>query len=158
MIQPWMVIGTVTFLVSLGGFLIRSRQDLRWAKRLDRPDWLVFEPAIPLIWTIIFVGGAWSATLVWQHDPNSFKTWVLMGFYLLLEMTTVAYIPLTLRLRSLAVGTALGGLGLMFGLVLSVIVWSISHTAAFLLVPYLLWSPIGTYTTREMIDLNPEAV
>jgi tryptophan-rich sensory protein len=158
MIQPWMIIATVTFLVSLGGFAIRSRQDLRWAKRLDRPNWLVFEPAIPLIWTIIFACGAWSATIVWQHDPNSLKTWVLMGFYLLLEITTVAYIPLTLRLRSLAVGTALGGLGLMFGLVLAVIVWSVSHTAAFLLLPYLLWSPIGTYTTREMIDLNPEAV
>jgi translocator protein len=46
----------------------------------------------------------------------------------------------------------------MFGLVLAMIVWSISQSAALLLVPDLLWSPIGTYTTREMIDLNPEAI
>ncbi|MDP5339611.1 MAG: TspO protein, partial [Nodularia sp. (in: cyanobacteria)] len=25
-----------------------------------------------------------------------------------------------------------------------------------LLVPYLLWSPIGTYTTWKMISLNPQ--
>jgi tryptophan-rich sensory protein len=24
-------------------------------------------------------------------------------------------------------------------------------------VPYLIWTPIGTYTTRQMIDLNPTA-
>jgi tryptophan-rich sensory protein len=27
-----------------------------------------------------------------------------------------------------------------------------------LLVPYVIWSPIGTYTTWEMMQLNPEAV
>lgn len=158
MIKAGMVIAAVTFLVSLAGFLFRPKQDLRWAKRLDRPSWLVFEPAIPFIWTVIFVCGAWSATIAWDHEPNSLKTWIVMGFYLLLEVITVAYIPLTLRFRSLAIGTTLGGLGVVFGVVLTVIVWSVAKSAALLLIPYLLWSPIGTYTTREMIDLNPEAV
>jgi len=158
MIKPWIVIGAVTLLVSLGSLLIHPRRDLKWAKRLDRPGWLVFEPAIPFIWIFIFTCGAFSALLVWNQDPGSFKTWLLMGFYLLLEIVTVAYIPLTLRLRSLAVGTTLGGLGVILGIVLTLIVWSVSGYAALLLLPYLIWSPIGTYTTREMIDLNPEAI
>jgi tryptophan-rich sensory protein len=80
-----------------------------------------------------------------------------MGLYLLVEIVTVAYIPLTLRLRSLAIGTFLGGLGAFLGLVLAVVVLPVSALAALLLVPYGLWSPIGTYATRELIEFNPEA-
>jgi translocator protein len=156
MLKSWMVIGAITFLVALGSALFKPR-DLPWAKRLDRPNWLFFEPAIPVIWTIIFSCGAGSAITVWEKDPGSLKTWLLMGFYLLLELVTVAYIPVTLRMRSLSVGKALGGLGVILGIVLTLTVWPISGWAALLLLPYLIWSPIGTYTTREMIELNPDA-
>jgi tryptophan-rich sensory protein len=156
MSKSWMIIGGVTLLVALGGLLIRPR-DIPWAKRLDRPNWLFFEPAIPVIWTIIFICGASSATLVWQKDPGSLRAWLLMGLYLLVEIITVAYIPVTLRLRSLKVGTALGGLGATLGVLLTLAVWPISGWAAFLLLPYVIWSPIGTYTTSQMIDLNPDA-
>lgn len=156
MIRPWMIIGGITFLVALGSFFLRPR-DIVWAARLDRPRWLFFEPAIPFIWTIIFVCGALSATLVWQDDPGSLKTWLLMGLYLLVEILTVSYIPATLRTRSLAVGTFLGGSGFVLGTALLFLAWPISQLAALLLLPYVLWSPVGTYTTGQMIDLNPEA-
>jgi translocator protein len=156
MIQPWMAIAAVTFLVALGGFFIRPR-DLRWGVKLDRPKWLFFEPAIPLIWTVIFTCGAVSAWLVWKNDPGSVRTWTLMGLYLLLEVVTVAYIPATLRSHSLIIGTTLGAIGFLVGLGLALAVWSVSHLATLLLIPYLLWSPIGTLTTRQMIDLNPDA-
>ncbi len=151
-----MIIGGVTLLVALGGSSIRPR-DIKWAKRLDRPNWLFFEPAIPFIWTVIFACGAWSAVIVWEKDPGSLRTWLLMGLYLLLEIVTVAYIPATLRLRSLTVGTVLGGAGVILGVLLTVAVWPISSLAALLLLPYVIWTPIGTYTTRQMIDLNPDA-
>ncbi|WAL61730.1 TspO/MBR family protein [Thermocoleostomius sinensis] len=156
MFIPWIVIGGITLLVAFGSFLIRPR-DIPWATKLDRPKWLFFEPAIPLIWTTIFACGAWSAGLVWQQNPGNLRTWLLMGIYLLVEIVTVAYIPATLRLRSLAVGTILGGLGFALGAILALMVWDISQQAALLLLPYLIWSPIGTLTTRRMIDLNPEA-
>jgi len=157
MFTPWLIIGGVTFLVALGSFLIRPR-DIPWATRLDRPNWLFFEPAIPLIWTVIFVCGAWSAVLVWQQAPGSTKTWLLMGLYLLVEIVTVAYIPATLRSRSLEVGTILGALSVVLGVALFLLVLPISAKAALLLLPFIVWSPIGTYTTRRMIDLNPEAM
>lgn len=157
MLNHWLVIAGVTLLIEFGSFFIRLR-DLSWAKRLDRPNWLFFEPAIPLIWMVVFASGAVSAGLVWEQDPGSLKTWMLMGFYLVLELITIAYIPATLRSRSLAVGTILGGLGVGLGVILFLLVGAISQTASLLLLPYLLWSPIGTYATRQMIDLNPEAV
>jgi tryptophan-rich sensory protein len=80
-----------------------------------------------------------------------------MVSYLTVEIVTVAYIPATLRSRSLIVGTVLGGLGVILAVLLDLAVFPISGRAALLLLPYLVWTPIGTYTTRRMIDLNPDA-
>lgn len=157
MLQSWFVISIVTLLVALGSLLIRPR-DIPWAKRLDRPKWLFFEPAIPFIWIAIFLAGAASATLVWEANPGTVETGLLMALYLLVEVVTVAYIPATLRSHSLALGTILGALGATLAGILILIVFSISSGAALLLLPYLIWSPIGTYATSRMIDLNPDAV
>ncbi|MGB3312277.1 MAG: tryptophan-rich sensory protein [Nodosilinea sp.] len=156
MLKSWMIVGGITFLVALGGSLIRPR-DVSWGLRLDRPQWLFFEPAIPVIWTVIFACGAVSANLVWQNEPGTPKTWLMMGFYLLVELITVAYIPATLRLRSLKVGTVLGGIGVILGILLALTVLPISGLAALLLLPYAIWSPIGTYTTGQMVELNRPA-
>ncbi|AFZ32806.1 TspO and MBR related protein [Gloeocapsa sp. PCC 7428] len=154
MIRSWMVIGAVAFLVALGANLI-TRGDRQWFKRLRRPGWLTFEPLIPIIWTIIFICGAWSAYIVWEANPGTSFTWLLMGFYLLLEIVTIAYTPVMFRTRSLKVGTIIGGAGAIIGLLLTLTVLPISGWATLLLVPYLLWSPIGTYTTWAMMRLNP---
>lgn len=157
MIPAWLIIGIITFIVALGSAFVRPR-DLSWSQRLDRPKWLFFEPAIPVIWTIIFFCGACSATILWNAEPGSLKTGLLMFGYLVLELVTVAYIPLTLRFRSLAVGTLLGLFGVILGVVLDLIAWQISPNAGLFLLPYVIWSPIGTYATLQMIDINPEAV
>src|SRR5579883_1214013 len=157
MIQSWMVIGAIAFLVAAGSFFI-TPGDVKWFARLSRPQWLVFEPLIPLIWTVIFICGAISANIVWQKNPGSLITWVLMGLYLLLEIITVAYIPLMLRFRSLKTGEIIGSVGVIIGVLLTVFVLPISRLAALLLIPYLVWSPVGTYTTEELIQLNPQDV
>lgn len=151
MIKSWMVIGGVTLLVALAANFF-TPSDRQWFNRLRRPRWLTFEAAIPLIWTVIFICGAWSAYIVWE----STKSWLLMGLYLLLEIVTIAYTPVMFRLRSLKVGTIIGGIGAVIGILLTLVVLSISGWAALLLLPYVLWSPIGTYTTWEMSRLNPE--
>lgn len=156
MIKSWMVIGAVTFFVALGSNLITPK-DVKWFKRLQRPRWLTFEFAIPIIWMIVFICGAWSAYIVWEKDPGSSRTWWLMGFYLLVEIAIVAYNPVMLRLRSLKAGTIVGGIGAILGVLLALTVLPISGWAALLLLPYIIWSPIGTYTTWEMMHLNPES-
>ncbi|RMH78243.1 MAG: TspO protein [Cyanobacteria bacterium J007] len=155
MLKSWMVVAVVTLLVAIGGSSLNSSEDLRWFNRLRRPQWLTFEAAIPLIWTVIFICGAWSAVVTWESDPGTIKTWVLMGFYLGLEIVTISYTILLTKLRSLLVGTIVGATGTVLSALLAVSVWSVSQSAALLLIPYLLWSPIGTYTTWEMLKLNP---
>lgn len=149
-----MVIGAVTLAIALAANVIRPK-DIKWFSRLRRPSWLTFEALIPVIWTIVFIAGAWSAYIVWEREPGSAQTWWLMGFYILLELLIVAYTPATLWTRNLIVGTVLGGLGSLLGLILAlVLLLSVSGWAALLLVPYLVWSPIGTYTTWKMHQIN----
>lgn len=152
-IKSWMVIGAVTLIVALGGNFI-TPNDVKWFKRLQRPRWLTFEAAIPFIWIVVFICGAWSAYIVWESQ----KSWLLMGLYLLVELVTIAYNPMMLRLRSLKIGTILGGIGAVLGIILALMVLPISIWASLLLLPYVIWSPIGTYTTWEMMKLNPDAV
>lgn len=151
MIKSWLVIGVVTLLVALASNVLRPK-DVKWFFRLRRPRWLVFEPLIPIIWTTIFICGAWSAYIVWEAT----KSWGLMAFYLAVEVAVVLYPPTTLWTHSLKAGTLVGGIGFLLGLILTLVVRPISGWAALLLVPYLLWSPIGTYTTWAMDKINQD--
>lgn len=154
MIKSWMVIAVVVCLVASGANLT-TPEGIRWFARLRRPQWLTFEWAIPFIWSFIFICGAWSAYLVWETDPGTTNRWLVMGFYLLVEIAIIAYTPVMCRLRSLKVGTIIGATGTLLGALLAVTVWPVSSSAALLLLPYLIWSPIGTYATWEMMHLNP---
>lgn len=153
MIKSWMVIGGVTFLVALASNVLRPK-DVKWFFRLRRPRWLIFEPLIPLIWIIVFICGAWSAYIVWERTQN----WGLMAFYVLVEAMIVAYSPVTLWTHSLKIGTIVGGVGSVLGLILALTVLPVSGWATLLLGPYLLWSPVGTYTTWVMDRLNRDRV
>ncbi|MGC9504730.1 TspO/MBR family protein [Baaleninema sp.] len=154
-LPPWFAIATITVLVAVVTNRSLKADDIRWFNRLQRPPWLTFERAIPLIWTIIFICGAWSAVFVWNADPGTLPTWVLMAYYLVLELVTLSYTPVMCRSRSLRVGTILGGTGAILSILLAIAVQPISTVAALLLLPYILWSPVGTYTTWAMIRYNP---
>lgn len=155
MIESWMVIGAVAFVIAGAGNVFLNSEDQKWFRRLRRPSWLVFEKFIPLIWTVVFIGLAWSAVIVWEQEPGTLRTWLLMGLYLLVEVVTVAYNPVMYKMRSLQVGTILGGTGAILCVMLAIGVLPISQWAVILLLPYILWSPIGTYVTWKMAHLNP---
>ena len=81
-----------------------------------------------------------------------------MGLYLLLEIVTMSYTSVMCKVRSLKVGTIIGGTGAILSVILALTVLPVSEPAALLLLPYILWSPIGTYTTWAMMHLNPADV
>lgn len=155
MIPSWLVIGGVAFgLALLIGSLV-DRTGTQWFRRLERPDWLTFEWVIPFIWTTIFTCGAISASLAWNIAPGTATIWRLMAGYLVLELVTLAYTPAMLMTRRLRVGFWIGASGLVIAIALAFFVFPISKPAGYLLIPYLLWSPIGTYVTWQMMQINP---
>jgi benzodiazapine receptor len=150
MIPSWLIIGAVALIVAGVGSSLTPNQ--QWFSRQRRPQWLTFEPAIPLIWTVILICGAWSAYIVWEAQPGN---WFLMGFYLVVELAIMAYTPVMCAFRSLMVGVIIGATGTLLGAILALLVAQISTWAFVLLLPYLIWSPIGTYVTWRMAQLNP---
>jgi tryptophan-rich sensory protein len=155
MIESWMGIGGITFAIAAFSFFLPPR-DVKWFVRLTRPGRLIFEPLIPFIWTTIFICGAASANMIWQANLARYVAWIFMAGYLLLEIITVSYIPVMLRWHHLRVGQFIGSFGILVSLLLALSVLPVSKSAALLLVPYLIWSPIGTYTTEELAELNPQ--
>ena len=137
-------------IIAAGALLNPDRDDFRWFLQLRRPRWLTFEPLIPLIWITIYACFYASALLAWRNG-NSL---VLQGGYLLLLVLVQSYTWLICRTRRLANGTRVGFAGWAWGVALALIVLDSSRTAALLLLPYLLWSPVGTVVTWQMQRLN----
>ncbi len=150
-LPSWLVIGAVALAVASTSNILTSN-DRRWFNRQIRPRWLTFERLIPFIWIFIFICGAISAYLVWESQTGTRIG--LMIFYLAVEMTIMAYTPVMCKLRSLEAGTIVGGFGFILGCILTFLVFPVSFWAGVLLLPYVLWSPIGTYVTWEMSRLN----
>ena len=155
MIITWLAIAGICFGI---GFVLNKvfPADYKWFMRLRRPRWLTFERAIPFIWIAIFICGITSATALWETQPATVNTWLLMAGYAIVEIAVLAYTPVTTRLRNVRIGAITGAIGFILGVVLTTQVWQISSLAGWLLVPYLLWSPIGTYVTWVMARLNPQ--
>lgn len=137
-------------IVAVGLALNPSRSDFAWFLQLRRPVWLTFERLIPLIWLAIYACFYASALLAW----NATWSWVLMASYLVLLLLVQSYTWLICRTRRIANGTAVGLLGWIWGIALAVLVSSTSRPAGLLLVPFLLWSPVGTLVTWQMQRLN----
>ena len=137
-------------MVAVGAGLNPSREQFTWFLRLRRPAWLTFEGLIPLIWLAIYACFYASALLAW----NASWSWELMAGYLGLLVLVQSYTLLICRTRRLANGTLVGLAGWVWGIALAVMVAQQSPMAAALLIPYLLWSPVGSLVTWQMQKLN----
>lgn len=137
-------------MVAVAWSLNPGREEFAWFMRLRRPAWLTFERWIPLIWISIYACFYASALLSWSASGS----WGLMAGYLGLLVLVQSYTWLICRSRRLSNGTAVGLAGWVWGLALAVVVLSRSGAAALLLIPYLLWSPVGTFVTWRMQRLN----
>ena len=65
-----------------------------------------------------------------------------------------AYTLVICRSRSLARGTVLAMAGWAWGVALAIAIAAHSLASWLLLIPYLLWSPVGTLVTWQMQRLN----
>ena len=145
----------LTILLVMGltiAVLTPSRQQFAWFLRLRRPRWLTFERWIPLIWSVIYLCLYASALLRWQVGGTTAS--LTMAAYLVLLVLVQSYTLLICRTRRLIWGTAAGLAGWFWGLGLALALLAASRPASLLLVPFLLWSPIGTFVTWRMQKLN----
>ena len=157
MIITWLAIAIICFVL---GFALNKLYpaNYKWFIRLRRPRWLTFEGAIPFIWISIFICGITSAAFLWEAQPATISTGLIMVGYAIVEIVILAYTPVMTRLRNVRAGANVGAIGFILGVVLTTQVWQVSSIAGWLLMPYLLWSPVGTYVTWVMARLNPPEI
>ena len=156
MIKARWIILAISAAIFFGGNLLTSLRD-PWFQNLQRPGWLTFESLIPFVWAIIWICGTISAIIVWEKQRRSHRPWLLMGLYIAIGLFTTLYSPVVVELRSLIGGLIFGGIATLLAYIVAISVRKISLTASLLLIPYMLWGPIGTYLTWVLIQLNPGA-
>ena len=127
-----------------------SKAEFSWFLRLRRPRWLVFEGWIPVIWLAIYACFDASALLSWSAAAG----WNVVMGYLALLVLEQSYTLVICRSRSLDRGTLIGFAGWVWGIALTLVVAQHSVGAWLLLLPYLIWSPVGTFVTWLMQKLN----
>jgi tryptophan-rich sensory protein len=142
----WILIAMVVVAVGLNP----SKAEFSWFLRLRRPRWLVFEGLIPVIWLVIYACFYASALLSW----NAAAGWNVVMGYLALLVLVQSYTLVICRSRSLARGTLIGFAGWVWGIALTLVVAQHSLWGWLLLLPYLIWSPVGTFVTWQMQKLN----
>lgn len=142
----WILIAMVGVAVGINP----TKGEFSWFLRLMRPRWLVFEGWIPVIWLVIYACFYGSALLSW----NAAAQWALLMGYLVLLVLVQSYTLVICRSRSLGAGTWIGFAGWVWGIALTLVVAQHSFGAWLLLLPYLIWSPVGTFVTWQMQKLN----
>lgn len=150
----WIIVGISTAILVAGNFL-SSLQD-PWFQNLTRPTWLTFEFLIPFIWAIIWVCATISAIIIWENTSRQQRS-VCMVLYGLIAILTASYSPVVVEFKSLIGGLVVGGAATLLVYILAATVRN-SLLAVGLLVPYLIWGPIGTYLTWVLINLNQNVV
>jgi tryptophan-rich sensory protein len=137
-------------LLAVVALLNPSRSDWLWFMQLRRPAWLTFERWIPLIWLLIYGCFYASALLSWSASRSP----LLLAGHAVLLLLVQAYTLVICRSRSLARGTVLAMAGWAWGVALAIAIAAHSLASWLLLIPYLLWSPVGTLVTWQMQRLN----
>ncbi|MEI7667343.1 MAG: tryptophan-rich sensory protein [Synechococcaceae cyanobacterium ELA263] len=146
---PWLLI-----LILMEGVILLinpTRKDFAWYQGLRRPPWVTFSAFIPVVWLLIHACFYVSALISWSVRSS----WNLVLAYVLLLALVEGYTWLMCRSRRLSAGTILCLVGWSYGLILTLLLISISPSSALLMLPFLCWTPLEALITWQMRQLNP---
>ncbi|MCD1257312.1 tryptophan-rich sensory protein [Paenibacillus athensensis] len=155
-----MVSWIVTFLVvyalfSVSGVLFPV--DRPWYASLNKPAWNPPAPLFGVVWGILYALIALSVTIVY-HRTDSFQTasafYVTVLFVNYVANQAFSFFQFKLHSLTLAFWDTLLVAVTTFLLLVATIPYS--KAAAWLLVPYLLWTCFATFLAWTILRLNPQ--
>lgn len=126
-----------------------------WYSTLNKPPFsppnFVFGP----VWTILYMLMGLSAFLVWQKGVKKEKVKNALRLFALQLFLNFIWSILFFGLRSPLLG--LIDILILWGLILITIIkfHRVSRTAAYLLIPYILWVSFATILNLSILLLNP---
>jgi tryptophan-rich sensory protein len=136
----------------LGAWLTRPRIDT-WYATLVKPAWTPPDLAFPIVWTALYVMMAVAAWFLWLRSRPGEARWPLVLFAVQLALNLL-WSVLFFGLRS--PGAALIGIAALITALAATILsfQRISTLAAWLLIPYLLWTCFAAALNFAIWRLN----
>ena len=144
-------VGVAVFLGVFGGLMTPIGP---WYKNLHKPPWQppdwLFGPA----WTIILGLWAWSAVLAWHAAPDADARADVLILFGVNAVCHALWSPLFFRMRR--PDWALVEVVVLWASLVALVIglWPISHLAALLNLPYLLWVSFASVLNRAIVRLN----
>lgn len=144
-------IGAV-FAAGLSGVFFRPG---RWYERLAKPDWRPPNWLFGPVWTALYAMIAVSGWLVWREAGDTPAGRLALGVFAL--QLTLNFLWSAVMFGARRIGWALVELGALWLSIAAMIVLfhPISPTAAYLLIPYLLWASFAAALNFAVWRLNP---
>ncbi|MCJ2147172.1 tryptophan-rich sensory protein [Bacillus sp. B19-2] len=139
-------------LFSLAGVLFPV--DREWYESLNKPDWTPSGRLIGTIWSVLFAFISLAAALVYAaYDLRKAAApfWIML---IINYMFNQAFSYFQFTEKNVLAAAADSFLVAMSALALAIIARRIHKTAAFLLVPYVLWSFFATYLAFTIYGMN----
>lgn len=151
---PLVVSLAITLAIGFTASLVTRPQIAGWYATLEKP-WFNPPPAIfAPVWTILYILIGIAAYLVWRHRDKSVNYKITRNIYILQLLFNFLWSIIFFEMHML-----LGALVDIFFLWISILVSCIwfsrySHTAAWLLMPYLLWVSFAGFLNLNIYLLN----
>ncbi len=142
-----------TLVAALTGAVFRPGA---WYERLAKPDWRPPNWLFAPVWSLLYLMIAVSGWLVWREAGFAGAALPLAVYFLQLLLNAL-WTPIFFGLHRIDLGFVT--ISLLWLAILATIwlFWSVSVTAAVLLVPYLAWVSFAAMLNYSIWSLNPDA-
>jgi benzodiazapine receptor len=151
---PFVISLAITLIIGFTASLITRPEITGWYAGLEKPwfnppPW-IFAP----VWTTLYVLIAIAAYLVWKHRENTVNYRITRNIYILQLLLNFSWSIVFFGMHQ-----ELGALIVIICLWISILancIWfcRYSHTAAWLLIPYLLWVSFAGFLNLNIYLLN----
>ncbi|OHA80894.1 MAG: hypothetical protein A2675_02270 [Candidatus Yonathbacteria bacterium RIFCSPHIGHO2_01_FULL_51_10] len=149
----YIIIPLITIIVATVGSLLTSG-GMDWYQTIALPSWTPSGAIIGAVWTVLFVLATISALIVWNKVE---RTWIfkhIIRFFIMNAVVNVLWSAAFFGVHLLGLAVITAAILALTVIMLVLLIWKSSRTAALLLVPYAVWVVFATYLSYAIWDLN----
>ncbi|MGE6619029.1 TspO/MBR family protein [Bacillus mycoides] len=145
----------LVFFITYGLFYVSSILfpiDRSWYNSLDKPSWTPSGMTIGIVWAVLYVLIALSVTII--HNKYNFKTKLFWSLFVLNYILNQAFSFFQFHQKDLFLATIDCLLVAVTAFLLIIYSFRLSKVAAWLLIPYLLWTTFATYLSWAIYSMD----
>ena len=145
---------SVCLLTGIVGSALTMDSVKTWYADLSKPSFNPPDWAFGVVWPILYLMMGVAAFLIWSKGIGSRQARVALGLFVLQLILNGIWTPIFFGLHMM--GLALAEIILLWLAILATIVsfWRISKSAAYLLIPYILWVSFAIALNAALWHLN----